>query len=57
MRFIPLPKGRGLLAKSIKCKVKLKCIGYIKIGYRLERFGWYKPKVHFKYLEKYAINI
>lgn len=41
----------------IKCKVKLKCIGYIKIGYRFERFGWYKPKVHFKYLEKYAINI
>lgn len=39
----------------VKCKVKLKCIGYIKIGYNLHNFYRYnKPKVHFKYLERYT---
>lgn len=39
----------------VKCKVKLKCIGYIKIGYNLHKFCRYnKPKVHFKYLERYT---
>lgn len=38
----------------VKCKVKLKCIGYIKIGYNCSSsFAYYKPKVHFNYIEKY----
>lgn len=38
----------------VKCKVKLKCIGYIKIGYHISNYyAYYKPKVHFKYIEKY----
>lgn len=39
----------------VKCKVKLKCIGYIKIGYNLQYYYRYnKPKVHFKYIERYT---
>lgn len=39
----------------VKCKVRLKCIGYIRIGYYFPNYyAYYKPKVHFKYLERYT---
>ena len=36
----------------IKCKVKLKCVGCISIGYR-PNWHSYKPKVKFKYLKRF----
>jgi hypothetical protein len=36
----------------IKCKVKMKCIGYISASYHTN-FLENRPKVHFKYIEKY----
>lgn len=36
----------------VKCKVKLKCIGYIWIGYQ-DHYAYWRPKVHFRYIEKY----
>jgi hypothetical protein len=40
----------------VKQNVKLKCIGKIRIGYNhssFENMIRFRPKVHFKYLEKY----
>lgn len=37
----------------VKCKVKMKCIGYIRISYR-PKFCDYRPKVRFKYLKKFG---
>ena len=36
----------------IKCKVKMKCIGYIAISYR-KKYLEDRPKVKFKYLKRY----
>lgn len=36
----------------VKCPVKMKCIGKIQIGYTLNYYEK-RPKVHFKYLERY----
>ena len=36
----------------IKCKVKMKCIGYVYISYRDRFFS--KPHVKFKYLKKFG---
>lgn len=39
----------------IKCKVKLKCIGYIAISYKMS-YLTNRPKVRFKYINKYYDN-
>ena len=37
----------------IKCKVKMKCIGYIAASYNAKSIMENRPKVRFKYIEKY----
>lgn len=39
----------------VKCKVKMKCIGYISASYHMSYLE-NRPKVHFKYLERYNDN-